>query len=68
MLQTGAGVMAGILKRAAGRGEARPDVPGRVASVPTDLFRNELFLCRVPPDATVITEIVDDVFLPLVRP
>jgi AcrR family transcriptional regulator len=68
VLQAGAGVMAGILKRAAERGEARPGVPGRVASVPTDLFRSELFLRRTPPDATVIAEIVDDVFLPLVRP
>ena len=68
VLQTGAGIMTGILKQAADRGEARPDLSGRVASVPTDLFRNELFLRRTPPDATVIAEIVDDVFLPLVRP
>ena len=68
VLQTGAGVMNGILKRAAERGEARPGVHGRVASVPTDLFRNELFLRRTPPDATIIAEIVDHVFLPLVGP
>ncbi len=68
VLQTGTGVMPGILKRAAERGEARPAVPTRVATVPTDLFRNELYLRRAPPDATVIAEIVDDVFLPLVRP
>jgi Tetracyclin repressor-like, C-terminal domain len=68
VLQTGAGVMNGILMRAAERGEARPGVHGRVASVPTDLFRNELFLRRTPPDATIIAEIVDHVFLPLVGP
>ena len=68
VLQTGTGVMPGILKRAAERGEARPGVTARVATVPTDLFRNELYLRRAPPDATVIAQIVDDVFLPLVRP
>jgi AcrR family transcriptional regulator len=67
-LQTGAGVMAAVLKRAADRGEARSDVSARVAALPTDLFRNELFLRRTPPAAGVIAEIVDDVFLPLVRP
>jgi len=60
--------MASILKRAAERGEVRPGVTPRVAALPTELFRNELFLRRTPPTAAVIAEIVDDVFLPLVRP
>lgn len=68
VLQTGTGIVISILKRAAERGEARPDVTGRIAALPTDLFRNELWLRRTPPAATVIAEIVDDVFLPLVRP
>jgi AcrR family transcriptional regulator len=68
LLQIGSGVMTTILKRAADRGEARSDVTSRVAALPTDLYRNELFLRRTPPDNGVIVEIVDDVFLPLVRP
>ena len=68
VLQTGPGVMAGILKHAADRGEARPDVSARVAAVATELFRNELFLRRSPPDTAAIAGIVDEVFLPLVRP
>ena len=68
VLQTGPGAMAGILKHAADRGEARPGVSARVAAVATELFRNELLLRRSPPDAAVIAGIVDDVFLPLVRP
>jgi AcrR family transcriptional regulator len=68
ILQIGTGVMISILKRAAERGEARPRVTDRVAALPTDLFRNELWLRRTPPATTVIAEIVDDVFLPLVRP
>ncbi len=68
VLQTGPGAMAGILNRAADRGEARPGVSARVAAVATELFRNELLLRRSPPDAAVIAGIVDEVFLPLVRP
>jgi AcrR family transcriptional regulator len=68
VLHIGAGVMATILKRAAERGEARHDVSPRVATLPTDLFRHELFRTRTPPSARVIAEIIDEVFLPLVRP
>jgi AcrR family transcriptional regulator len=68
VLQIGAEVMTTILKRGADRGEARSDVPTRVATLPTDLFRNELFRARTPPSESVLAEIVDQVFLPLVRP
>ena len=63
-----AGVMATILERAADRGEARAGIGERVATLPTALFRNELFRARTPPSEGTLTEIVDDVFLPLVRP
>jgi len=66
VLSIGAGVMATILGRAAGRGEISGEIPRRVASLPTDLFRQELFLRRTPPGDEVILEIVDEVFLPLV--
>jgi Tetracyclin repressor-like, C-terminal domain len=68
VLHIGAEVMAAILKRAADRGEARPDVKPIAAALPTDLFRQQIFLARTPPDQEIITGIVDDVFLPLVRP
>lgn len=68
VLHISAGVMDAILKRAADRGEARADVEPRIATLPTDLFRNELFLARTPPSEGAIGEIIDDVFLPLVRP
>jgi AcrR family transcriptional regulator len=68
LLHIGTGVMTTILKRAADRGEARADVSDRVATVPTDLFRQELFHARMAPPAHVLAEIVDEVFLPLVRP
>jgi hypothetical protein len=56
------------IERAVERGEARPDLPERVRRVPFDLFRSEaiLRLGKVPEEELV--SIVDDVFLPLVRP
>jgi AcrR family transcriptional regulator len=68
VLHISAEVMETILKRAADRGEARADVQRRIATLPTDLFRNELFQSRIPPSEGALAEIVDDVFLPLVRP
>jgi AcrR family transcriptional regulator len=68
VLHMSAEVMETILKHAADRGEARPDVGRRIATLPTDLFRNELFRSRTPPSEGTLMEIVDDVFLPLVRP
>ena len=68
VLHIGTDVMTTILKRAADRGEARPDVPPRVATLPTDLFRHELLRYRTPPTGRVLDEILDEVFLPLVRP
>jgi AcrR family transcriptional regulator len=67
VLHISAEVMDTILNRAADRGEARAGVAPRIARLPTDLFRNELFRARTPPSEGVIAEIIDDVFLPLVR-
>ena len=67
VLHIGAGVMATILKHAEERGEVRQGISPRVNSLPTDLFRHELLIRRTPPSRHVITEIVDDVFLPLVQ-
>jgi AcrR family transcriptional regulator len=68
VLQIGAGVMATILGRAEARGEARADISPMTATLPTDLFRNRMFLTRNSPSGEVIAEIVDEIFLPLVRP
>lgn len=67
VLQIGAGVMATILTHAEERGEVRRGISPRVATLPTDLFRHELFHTRTPPSKRAIAEIVDDVFLPLVN-
>ncbi len=58
-----------LLSRAVARGEAPPEaVHPRVVSLPITLLRGEYTLRGTPsvPDTT-LTEIVDEVFLPLVR-
>jgi hypothetical protein len=39
-----------------------------IATQPTALFRNELLLAPTPAVGRDLVDIVDDVFLPLVRP
>jgi AcrR family transcriptional regulator len=57
-----------IVDRAVERGELPPvELPRRVARVPLDLIRNEAVTCGTPPDEAVIAELVDDVYLPLLR-
>ncbi|MFR9768097.1 TetR-like C-terminal domain-containing protein [Nocardia sp. SC052] len=59
-----------ILGRAIARGQARPEaLSPRIATVAVDLLRNEYLVRGVTtiPDST-ITEIIDTIYLPLVRP
>lgn len=57
-----------VIERAIARGEIRAgQVSDRVARVPVDLFRYEVMMTLQPVADEVIEEIVDDVFLPLVR-
>lgn len=62
-------VMQTILERAIARGEiAAERLSPRIVSLPTDLARHEILMTFEPlPDET-IREIVEEVFLPLVRP
>lgn len=65
----GAGMWLTILERAVARGEAPPEsLHPRVATVAIVLLRNE-FVTRGIPTVTddVLVEIVDEVYLPLVR-
>lgn len=57
-----------VLARAVERGEVDPAILGsRRAMVATDLIRNQFLLYGAPIDEEVIIEIVDEVYLPLVR-
>jgi AcrR family transcriptional regulator len=56
------------IQRATDRGEIQPgQVSERVARLPVDLFRYEIFMTLRPLPEEVIEEIVDTIFLPLVE-
>ncbi|MCE4941709.1 TetR/AcrR family transcriptional regulator [Streptomyces albulus] len=56
-----------ILERAVERGEIEPWIlDSRRATVATDLLRNEFLLFGAPVSDSAITDIVDDVYLPLI--
>jgi AcrR family transcriptional regulator len=67
LTRSGDEVMASVIGRAVSRGEARPDIPARVARLPLDLLRHELILTHQPPSQHTLEEIVDEIFLPLTR-
>lgn len=61
-------VMTAVLRRAADRGDlTTADLPPRVVTLPIDLLRHQLLLTRDPIEDTTMTEITDDIFLPLVH-
>lgn len=58
-----------VLERAVRRGEIDPEkLTPRVAQLPFDLLRHELLMTYKPVPDEVLESIVDEVFLPLVRP
>jgi len=57
-----------IFERAVERGELDPaKLTPRLRNLPVDLFRHELLMTLKPAPDTVIEEIIDSIFLPLVR-
>lgn len=67
--QRAAGSLDVILERAIARGEADPaKLTPRVRSVAVDLYRHDLLMTAAPLPDEAIEAIVDEVFLPLVRP
>jgi AcrR family transcriptional regulator len=58
-----------VLARGVDRGEIdRSKLTPRIASLLPDLVRHEFLMTLKPVPNAVITEFVDDIFLPLVRP
>jgi hypothetical protein len=56
-----------VLRRAQDRGEIDLDrLSPRIAHLPIDLVHHQIFVTRTPVSRSELTEIVDDVFLPLV--
>jgi AcrR family transcriptional regulator len=57
-----------VLDRAVARGEIDPDrLSPRIASLPLDLVRHDLIMNRSPVPDPALIEIVDRIFLPLLR-
>ena len=57
-----------IVRRAVERGELSPvEVPPRAARIPLDLIRNEAMVFGAPVSDETIGELVDEVYLPLLR-
>jgi len=54
-----------LVKRAVARGELGAMPPPRIVALPSDLVRHELFLTMTAATPETLTEIVDDIFLPL---
>ena len=53
-----------IVERAAARGEINLDqITARIAALPVDLLRREVFVTNAPVPDAVVLEIVEDVFL-----
>jgi AcrR family transcriptional regulator len=62
------GVFEQAIQRAVARGEIRPDqISERIARLPFDLLRHEVLMTLQPVPDEAIEEIVDTIFLPLVR-
>ncbi|MFF9481684.1 TetR/AcrR family transcriptional regulator [Streptomyces sp. NPDC014733] len=65
--QAGRSAMATVLDRAAQRGELdQTSIPARVATLPFTLVVGETLLTRLPPSRAALTEVVDQIFLPLI--
>ncbi|HUC27788.1 MAG TPA: TetR/AcrR family transcriptional regulator [Streptosporangiaceae bacterium] len=65
----GNAAMRTILDRAAARGEIDPRrVTPRLAALPVDLLRHDLIMNQAGVADGALTEIVDQIFLPLVQP
>jgi AcrR family transcriptional regulator len=57
-----------VIQRGMDRGEVDPDrLTPRIVALPMDLARHEMLMTLKPLPDEVIREIVDDIFLPLVR-
>lgn len=63
----GPSAMVTIVDRAVARGELSKRPPARIIALPADLVRHELLMRMTAATPETIVEIVDEVFLPLVR-
>jgi AcrR family transcriptional regulator len=69
LLQGNHSQLDGVLARGVERGEIDPSkLMPRIVSLPVDLLRHEVLMTLKPVPNAVIAGVVDEIFLPLVRP
>ncbi|MEC0235687.1 TetR-like C-terminal domain-containing protein [Paenibacillus kribbensis] len=57
-----------VLNRAVERGEIRQEkITPRITRLPADLVRNEVLMTYEPVSQDTVVEIVDEIFLPLIK-
>lgn len=59
--------MSAIREQAVVRGEARPEIPSIVLTLPIDLLRAEMLIRRDTVTQEFLEKVVDEIFLPLVK-
>lgn len=59
--------MSAIIEQAIARGEARPNIPSIVMTLPIDLLRAEMLISHDVVTQDFLEKVVDEIFLPLVR-
>ena len=60
--------MTEILQHAEARGEiSLSKLPSRILTIPADLARHEMLVTGKPPTKAAVNQIVDDIFLPLIK-
>jgi AcrR family transcriptional regulator len=66
--QSSAAIIIPALTRAEARGEiATSALPERVITLPFDLVRHEIVITGNPPTSAAVIQIIDDLYLPLLR-
>lgn len=66
--QSSAAIIMPALTRAEARGEiATSALPERVITLPFDLVRHEIVITGNPPTSAAVIQIIDDLYLPLLR-
>jgi AcrR family transcriptional regulator len=67
ILESNVKCMLAIMEQAEARGEARPDIPTIVLTLPINLLRAEMLISQRVVTQDFLENVVDEIFLPLVR-
>lgn len=60
-------MMSAIMTKAVSNGEARPNIPTIILTLPIDILRAELLISGRLATQDFLEKVVDEIYLPLVR-